>query len=58
MSYTLSMKCIKIVLVAFFISLNLNSSDIYKIKIMGTFDGETIKLPDGGNFNIFKKRQY
>ena len=48
------MKCIKIVFIVFFISLNLNSSDIYKIKIMGTFDGETIKLPDGGNFNIFK----
>ena len=43
-----------IVLIVFFISFNLYCSDVYKIKIMGTFDGETIKLPDGGNFNIFK----
>ena len=43
-----------IVLIIFIISFNLNSSETYKIKIMGTFEGETIKLPNGGNFNIFK----
>ena len=43
-----------IVLIIFIISFNLNSSETYKVKIMGTFDGETIKLPNGGNFNIFK----
>ncbi len=45
---------ISIVLIIFFLSLNLTSSEIYKIKIMGIIDGETIKLPNGGNFNIFK----
>ena len=29
------------------------SSEIYKIKIMGRFDGETIKLPNDGKFNMF-----
>ena len=43
-----------IVLIIFIISFNLNSSEHYKIKLMGTFEGETIKLPNGGNFNIFK----
>ena len=43
-----------IVLIIFIISFNLNSSETYKVKIMGTFEGETIKLPNGGNFNIFK----
>ena len=43
-----------IVLIIFIISFNLNSSEPYKIKVMGTFEGETIKLPNGGNFNIFK----
>ena len=43
-----------IVLIIFIISFNLNSSETYKIKVMGTFEGETIKLPNGGNFNIFK----
>jgi len=43
-----------IVLIILIISFNLNSSETYKIKIMGTFEGETIKLPNGGNFNIFK----
>ena len=38
----------------FLISSNLISSEVYKIKIMGTLEGETIKLPDGGNFNIFE----
>ena len=43
-----------IVLIILIMSFNLNSSETYKIKIMGTFEGETIKLPNGGNFNIFK----
>ena len=43
-----------IAFIVFFISFNLSSNEIYKIKIMGIFEGETIKLPDGGNFNIFK----
>ena len=43
-----------IVLIILIISFNLKSSETYKIKIMGTFEGETIKLPNGGNFNIFK----
>ena len=43
-----------IVLIIFIISFNLNSSETYKVKIMGTFEGETIKLPNGGNFNIIK----
>ena len=42
------------ILFFFIISFNLCSSETYKIKIMGTLGGETIKLPDGGNFNIFK----
>ncbi len=29
-------------------------SETYKIKIMGRFDGETVNLPNEGNFNLFK----
>ena len=29
-------------------------NDTYKIKIMGRFDGETVKLPNQGKFNMFK----
>ena len=43
-----------IFIILFYIPFNLSSNDTYKIKIMGTIDGETIKLPDGGNFNIFR----
>ncbi len=35
------------------IPFNLLSSEIYKIKIMGRFDGETVKLPNEGKFNMF-----
>ena len=47
---------IKLVLyfIIFFIPLNLLGNDTYKIKIMGRFEGETVKLPNLGKFNLFK----
>ena len=36
-----------------FIHSNLNSKEIYKIKIMGIFEGETLILPNQGKFNMF-----
>ena len=42
------------ILLFFIIQFHLVSADIYKITIMGTFSGETISLPNGGNFNVFK----
>ena len=43
-----------LLIIFFLITFNLSSNDIYKIKIMGTLNGETITLPDGGNFNVFE----
>lgn len=35
------------------ISSNIYGNEVYKIKIMGKFEGETVKLPNEGKFNIF-----
>ena len=47
---------IKFILI--FIMLNftikLQGIEVYKIKIMGKFDGETVKLPNEGRFNMFQ----
>ena len=50
------MHMIKLILnlIIFLIPLNLVGNDTYKIKIMGRFDGETVKLPNQGKFNLFK----
>ena len=50
------MQMIKLILnlIIFLIPLNLIGNDTYKIKIMGRFDGETVKLPNQGKFNMFK----
>ena len=48
------MKKVIIIFFLVFISFNINSNDTYKVTIMGTFSGETIKLPNGGNYNLFK----
>ena len=50
------MHMIKLILnlIIFLIPLNLVGNDTYKIKIMGRFDGETVKLPNQGKFNMFK----
>ena len=50
------MQMIKLILnlIIFLIPLNLVGNDTYKIKIMGRFDGETVKLPNQGKFNLFK----
>ena len=50
------MQMIKLILnlIIFLIPLNLIGNDTYKIKIMGRFDGETVKLPNQGKFNLFK----
>ena len=37
-----------------FLSHKLFSNDLYKITIMGKFDGETLQLPNEGKFNTFK----
>ena len=42
------------IIILFILPINLFSNEIYKIKIMGRFDGETINLPNKGNFNLFK----
>ena len=41
-------------IIIFLITLNLLSNDTNKIKIMGRFEGETVKLPNQGKFNLFK----
>ena len=43
-----------IIFCLFSIFSNLMSNEAYKIKIMGKFDGETVKLPNQGKFNMFK----
>ena len=50
------MQVIKVILlfVMYVTPYNLVGSDTYKIKIMGRFDGETVKLPNAGKFNLFK----
>ena len=42
-----------IIFCLFSIYSNLMSNEAYKIKIMGKFDGETVKLPNEGTFNMF-----
>lgn len=37
----------------FFLSLKLTAQDVYKIRIMGKFEGETSLLPNEGKFNMF-----
>ena len=37
-----------------FFSINLKANQVYKIKIIGKFEGETVKLPNDGKFNIFQ----
>ena len=41
------------ILFFFLNSFILYGNEIYKIKIMGSFNGETVKLPNEGKFNMF-----
>ena len=36
-----------------FFPFNLLSNEVYKIKIMGKFEGQTVTLPNDGKFNMF-----
>ena len=50
MNYTKSL----LLFIILIMPLNLLSTEIYRIKIMGKFSGETINLPNQGKFNMFK----
>ena len=50
-------KIILFILVVFFPH-KLFSNDLYKITIMGKFDGETLQLPNEGKFNTLKLTQH
>ena len=43
-----------IICITLVFSINLKANQVYKIKIMGKIDGETVKLPNEGKFNMFQ----
>ena len=49
------MNFIKLIFISLILLVSIKSfsKDIYKIKIMGKFEGETVKLPNDGKFNMF-----